>query len=88
MGTLPDTPVRALRRRHDALLTIWLAFLDELDNPVRRRATEFRQEQRSRRDIPPRRLSRIRAVNCSLLVHSAKRPRLVDRSTRATDSEA
>ena len=36
MGTRPDTPVRALRRRHDALLTIWLAFLDELDNTVHR----------------------------------------------------
>jgi hypothetical protein len=31
MGTRPDTSVRALRRRRDALLTIWLAFLDELD---------------------------------------------------------
>jgi len=25
-GTRPDTPVRARRRRHDALLTIWLTF--------------------------------------------------------------
>ena len=79
MGTRPDTPVRALRRRHDALLTIWLAFLDELDNPVHPRAAECQQEQRLRRDTSTRGLSQIRAVNCSLLVHSAKRPR-VDRS--------
>jgi len=51
MGTRPDTPVRALRRRHDALLTIWLAFLHELDSPVRRRAAEIPQKQRPRRDI-------------------------------------
>ena len=81
MGTRPDTSVRALRRRHDALLTIWLAFVDELDNQVRPRAAEFPQgqEQRLDRDTSTRGLSRIRAVNCSLLVHSAKRPRLVDR---------
>jgi len=78
MGNRPDTPVRALRRRHDALLTIWLAFLDELDNPVHPRAAECQQEQRLRRDTSTRGLSQIRAVNCSL-VHSATRPR-VDRS--------
>ena len=77
MGTRPDTPVRALRRRHDALLTIWLAFLDELDNPVHPLAAECQQEPRLRRDTSTRGLSQIRAVNCSLLVHSAKRPRLV-----------
>jgi hypothetical protein len=77
MGTRPDTPVRALRRRHDALLTIWLAFLDELDNPVHPRAAECQQEPRLRRDTSTRGLSQIRAVNCSLLVCSAKRPRLV-----------
>jgi hypothetical protein len=80
MGTRPDTPVRALRRRHDALLTIWLAFLDKLDNPVHPRAAECRQEQRLGRDTSTRGLSRIRAVNCSLLTHTAKRPRLVDRA--------
>jgi hypothetical protein len=80
MGTRPDTSVRALRRRHDALLTIWLAFLDELDNPVRPRAAECRQEQWVGRDTSARGLSRIRAVHCSLLVHSAKRPRLVARA--------
>jgi len=48
MGTRPDTSVRALRRRNDALLTIWLAFLDELDNPVRPRAAEFPQGQEQR----------------------------------------
>ena len=74
MGTRPDTPVRALRRRHDALLTIWLAFLDELDNPVHPCAAECRQEQRLLRDTSTRGLSQVRAVNCSLLVHSAKRP--------------
>ncbi len=78
MGTRPDTPVRALRRRHDALLTIWLAFLDELDNPVHPRAAECQQEQRLRRDTSTRGLSQIKALNCSLLVHSAKRPRLLD----------
>jgi hypothetical protein len=77
MGTRPDTPVRALRRRHDALLTIWLAFLDELDNPVHPLAAECQQEPRLHRDTSTRGLSPIRAVNCSLLVHSAKRPRLV-----------
>ena len=77
MGTRPDTPVRALRRRHDALLTIWLAFLDELDNPVHPLAAECQQEPRLRRDTSTRGLSQIRAVNCSLLVRSAKRPRLV-----------
>jgi hypothetical protein len=79
MGTRPDTSVRALRRRHDALLTIWLAFVDELDNPARSRAAECQQEQRLGRDTSTRGLSRIRAVNRSLLAHSAKRPRLVDR---------
>jgi hypothetical protein len=76
MGTRPDISVRALRRRHDAFLTIWLAFVDELDNPARPRAAECQQEQeqRPRRDIPTRRLSRIRVVNCSLLAHSTKRP--------------
>lgn len=77
MGTRPDTPVRALRRRHDALLTIWLTFLDELDNPVHPLAAECQQEPRLRRDTSTRGLSQIRAVNCSLLVRSAKRPRLV-----------
>ena len=74
MGTRPDTSVRALRRRNDALLTIWLAFLDELDNPVRPRAAECVQEQEQwlRRDTSTRGLSRIRAANCSLLVHSAE----------------
>ena len=74
MGTRPDTSVRALHRRHDALLTIWLAFVDELDNPVRPRAAEFPQgqEQRLGRDTSTRGLSRIRAANCSLLVHSAE----------------
>jgi len=64
MGTRPDTSVRALRRRNDALLTIWLAFLDELDNPVRPRAAECRHEQEQwlRRDTSTRGLSRIRAV--------------------------
>jgi hypothetical protein len=80
MGTRPDTPVRALRRRHDALLTIWLAFQDELDNPVQPRAAECQQKQRLRRDTSTRGLSQIRAVNCSLLVHTAKRSRLVDRA--------
>jgi hypothetical protein len=74
MGTRPDTPERALRRRHDALLTIWLAFLDELDNPVHPCAAECRQEQRLLRDTSTRGLSQVRAVNCSLVVHSAKRP--------------
>ena len=58
MGTRPDTSVRALRQRHDALLTIWLAFVDELDNPVRPRAAEFPQgqEQRLGRDVHARAL--------------------------------
>jgi hypothetical protein len=77
MGTRPDTPVRALRRRHDALLTIWLTFLDELDNPVHPLAAECQQEPRLRRDTSTRGLSQIRAVNYSLLVRSAKRPRPV-----------
>jgi len=77
MGTRPDTPVRALRGRHDALLTIWLTFPDELDNPVHPLAAECQQEPRLRRDTSTRGLSQIRAVNCSLLVRSAKRPRLV-----------
>jgi len=61
MGTRPDTPVRALRRRRDALLTIWLAFLDELDDPVHLRAVECRQDQRLHRDTSMRGLSQIRA---------------------------
>ena len=61
MGTRPDTPVRALRRRRDALLTIWLAFLDELDSPVHPRAVECRQDQRLHRDTSTRGLSQIRA---------------------------
>jgi hypothetical protein len=82
MGTRPDTSARALRRRHDALLTIWLAFVDERDNPARPRAAECQQEQEQRlgRDTSTRGLSLIRAVNCSLLAHSAKRPRLVDKA--------
>ena len=59
------------------LLTIWLAFLDELDNPVHPLAAECQQEPRLRRDTSTRGLSQIRAVNYSLLVRSAKRPRLV-----------
>src|SRR5260370_41064049 len=86
MGTRPDTSVRALRRRHDLLLTMWLAFVDELDNPVRPRAAESPQgqEQRLGRDTSTRGLSRIRAANCSLLVHSAE----ARRSATANAAEA
>jgi hypothetical protein len=44
--------------------------------PVRPRAAECRQEQEQwlRRDTSTRGLSRIRAVNCGLFVHSTKRP--------------
>ena len=57
-----------------------VAFLDELDNPVHPRAMESQQERWLHRDTSTRGLSQIRAVNYSLLVHSAKGPRLVDRS--------
>jgi hypothetical protein len=54
MGTRPDDPKKyrpGRRRRHDDLLTIWLAYLNQLDNPVRRRAAHLRQKLRPRRGI-------------------------------------
>jgi len=78
MGTQADdskkTAMRALRRRH-ALLAAYLDVLDRLDGPSRRRATEFRQEQRPRRDIPTYRAPRIGVVSSALFVHSTGRPR-------------
>ena len=54
MGTWPDhaenAAVRALRGRH-VLLDTYIGILNQLDNPIRRRAAKFRQEQRPRRDI-------------------------------------
>jgi hypothetical protein len=78
MGTRPDTPVRALRRRHDALLTIWLAFLDELDNPSapERRGAPVRATATPRHHpLAPPLPNKDRQLQ--LLVHSAKRPQVL-----------
>ena len=78
MGIRPDdskkTAERALRGRH-ALLNAYIDILNRLDGPSRRRATEFRQEQRPRRDIPTYRAPRIGVVSSALFVHSTGRPR-------------
>jgi hypothetical protein len=64
MGNRPDDPKKhkpRRRRRHDDLLTIWLAYLNQLDNPGRRRATQFRQKHRPRREIAVTRGPRLRS---------------------------
>jgi hypothetical protein len=72
MGTAEKTALRAIEGR-DALLGAWLAALNHLDNPMRRRAAKFRQEQRPRREIPQ---SRFRIGELGVLLQFNKRPRL------------
>jgi hypothetical protein len=90
MGTRADhvekTAVRALRRRGDLLAT-WLDLLNQFDNPMRRRAARFRQEQRCRRDISVIRGPRMRDL-CSGLAAPRSRPDVWIVPTRAADSEA
>jgi hypothetical protein len=66
MGTRPakaeKTAARALRGRH-ALLGAFIVLLNQIDNPMRRRAAKFRHEQRSRRDISVIRGPRIREIS-------------------------
>lgn len=52
-GNVQGKGPRAVRRRDD-LLGVWLELLKKLDNPVRRRATKFRQTQRLRRNLSTR----------------------------------
>jgi len=69
MGTRPDDPKKhrpGRRRRHDDLLTIWLAYLNQLDNPVRRRAAYLRQKLRPRRDISVNGAPRVRDLGPQL----------------------
>lgn len=80
------TAVRALRRRGE-LLAAWLDLLNQVDNPMRRRAARYRQEQRSRRDIAVIRGPRMRDVSSGLAA-ARNRADLWIASTRAADSEA
>ena len=73
--------LRALQRRH-ALLAAWLELLNQIDNPMRRRAARFRQEQPFRRDISVIRGPRIRDLTSGLRC-TAQRPRLRDGSETA-----
>src|SRR5258708_12163044 len=77
MGTQADdskkTAMRALRRRH-ALLAAYLDVLDRLDGPRPRRAPEFRQEKRPRRDIPTSRPPPTGAVSSAPFLPSPRPP--------------
>jgi hypothetical protein len=69
MGTQPGhggkSAVRAHQRRH-ALLDAWLDLLNQVDNPMRRRAARFRRQQCPRRDITVIRGPRIRDFSSGL----------------------
>jgi hypothetical protein len=65
LASAKTTAAGTLQQRHD-LLDAWLAALNQLDNPMRRRAAKIRQEQRPRRDIPQ---GRFRAGELGLLLH-------------------
>ena len=85
MGTRADhaekPALRALQRRH-ALLAAWLELLNQVDNPMRRRAARFRHEQPSRRDISVIRGPRIRDLSSGLCC-APQRPRLRDSNEAA-----
>ncbi len=79
IGTAEKTAERVLRGGH-ALLDAWLAALNQVDNPMRRRAAKFRREQRPRRDIPP---NRVGPGEVGLLLHFNNQIGLFDQEARA-----
>ena len=68
MGTRPSDAEKATRalRQREPLLAAWLDALNRFDNPMRRRAANFREHSRLRRDIDPVRGLHTRDVSSDL----------------------
>jgi hypothetical protein len=64
---------RALCRRQP-LLAAWLDALNRFDNPMRRRAANFREHSHLRRDIDPIRGARMRGISSDLAGPPSGRP--------------
>ena len=68
MGTRPSDAEKATRalRERQPLLAAWLDALNRFDNPMRRRAANFREHSRLRRDIDPIRGLHTRDISSDL----------------------
>jgi len=65
---------RAALRRRQPLLAAWLDALNKFDNPMRRRAANFREHSHLRREIDPIRGVRLRDIHSDLAGPPSGRP--------------
>jgi hypothetical protein len=68
MRTPPEDAEKARRAllRRQPLLAAWLDAMNRFDNPMRRRAANFREHSAFRRDIDPIRGPRMRSISSDL----------------------